>query len=91
MSFQIRSDKKTPSALKDSVRRMVGKGTGEDTWARAEVVQSTKEEGQVELPRGLSRFGCDSWSELGSGGTLVWGGITPAGDAVGDGWVMIAE
>lgn len=90
-SFQIRSDKKTPALLKDQIRKVVGKHTGEETWAKAEVVQSTKEDGPVDLPIGLSYFGFDSWHELGSGGTMVWGGVTQGGEAVGDGWVMVAE
>jgi hypothetical protein len=90
-SFQIRSDKKTPAMLKDGVRRMIGMQTGEDTWAKAEVVESTKKDGPVELPSGLSRFGYGSLKDFGSGGIVIWGGISQGGEVVGDGWVMVAE
>jgi hypothetical protein len=55
-SFQIASDKKTPAMLKDGIWRMLGKQTREETWAKVEVVESTMEDGPVELPNGLSRF-----------------------------------
>ena len=90
-SFQIRSDKRTPAMLKDGVRKMVGMQTGEDTWAKAEVVESTKKDGPVDLPNGLSRFGYGSLKDFGSGGVVIWGGLSQGGDVVGDGWVMIAE
>ena len=89
-SFQIRSEQKTPANLKDKIRHMAGYSSGEDTWARADVVESTKD-GPEDLPRGLSRFGCDSWHGLGSGGTLIWGGVQQGGQTTGDGWVMVAE
>jgi hypothetical protein len=90
-SFQIRSDEKTPAMLKDGVRRMVGMETGEDTWAKAEVVDSTKKDGPVQLPKGLSRFGYESLKDFGSGGVVIWGGVSQGGQVVGDGWVMVAE
>jgi hypothetical protein len=90
-SFQIKSTERTPAMLKDGVRKMIGMQTGEDTWAKAEVVESTKKDGPVELPSGLSRFGYGSLKDFGSGGVVLWGGITQGGEVVGDGWVMVAE
>ena len=90
-SFQIKSDEKTAAKLKDGVRKMVGMKTGEQTWSRADVVESTKKDGPVELPHGLSRFGYGSLKDFGSGGVVIWGGISQGGEVVGDGWVMVAE
>ena len=90
-SFQVRSEKRTPAMVKDAVRRAFGKDSGEDKWARAEVVESTKEAGPLDLPGALSRFGSASWNELGSGGTVIWGGEAQGGQTVGDGWIMVAE
>jgi hypothetical protein len=90
-SFQIRSDKRTPAMLKDGVRRMVGMHTGEQTWAKADVVQSTKEDGPLELPNGLSRFGCGPLQDFGRAAVVLWGGITQGADVVGDGWIMVAD
>jgi hypothetical protein len=90
-SFQIRSAKKTPAMLKDGVRRKIGMQTGEDTWAKAEVVESTQKDGPLELPSGLSRFGYGSLKDFGSGGVVLWGGTKQGGEVVGDGWVMVVE
>jgi hypothetical protein len=57
-SFQIGSDKRAPTILKDGVRRVVSMHTGEQTWAKADVVPSTTNGESAEVLNGLSRFGC---------------------------------
>lgn len=60
--------------MKDGVWRMLGKQTGEETWAKAEVVESTRKGGPIELPNELSRFGYGSLKDFGSGAIVIWGG-----------------
>ena len=90
-SFQVKSDKKTPAILKDVINNRLGKQTGENTWARADVVESTKDEGPLEVPAGLSHFAIDDWRDLGAGGVVMWGGRNAAGEDVGDGWLLVIE
>jgi hypothetical protein len=90
-SFQIKSEKKTPAVLKDSIRSALGRQSGENAWARANVVESTKDEGPVEVPGGLSRFAIDGWRDLGAGGIVMFGGKNAKGDILGDGWLLVVE
>jgi hypothetical protein len=90
-SFQVKSEKKTPAILKDAIRSAVGKQSGENYWARADVVESTKDEGPLEVPAGLSHFAIDDWRDLGAGGVVMWGGRNSSGQSVGDGWLLVVE
>jgi hypothetical protein len=90
-SFKIRSEKKTPAILKDTIRSAVGRQTGENTWARADVVESTKDEEPLEVPAGLSRFAIDNWKHMGAGGVVLWGGKNISGQHVADGWLLVIE
>jgi Kelch motif/Galactose oxidase, central domain len=88
-SFQIASEKGSAAALKDTVRAKMGKGTGVEQWAKANVVESNKEDGALEFPKGLSRFGSNAIGDS-IGDVLIWGGIGPDGTS-GDGWLMTLE
>jgi hypothetical protein len=90
-SFQVKSEKKTPAELKDTIRSTLGRQSGENIWARANVVESTKDEGPLEIPTGLSRFAIDDWRDLGAGGVVMWGGKNAHGQSVGDGWLLVVE
>jgi Kelch motif/Galactose oxidase, central domain len=89
-SFQIASEKKSAAAFKDTVRAIFGKGTGLGQWAKADVVESNKEDGLVDFPKGLSRFGSDSCGDS-IGDVVLWGGIVPDGGLSGDGWILTLE
>jgi Galactose oxidase, central domain/Kelch motif len=88
-SFQIASEKGSAAALKDTLRAKIGKETGVEQWAKANVVESNKEDGALEFPRGLSRFGSSPTGDS-IGDVLIWGGIGPDGTS-GDGWIMTLE
>lgn len=89
-SFQIASEKKSAAAFKDTVRAMIGRGTGEGQWAKADVMKSDKENGMVDVPKGLSRFGSCSGGDW-LDGIVIWGGVAPSGEVSGDGWIMTLE
>lgn len=88
-SFQIASEKKSAAALKDMVRAMIGKGTGVEQWAKANMVESNKADGALDFPKGLSKFGSSLMGDS-IGDFLIWGGIGPNGMS-GDGWMMTLE
>jgi Galactose oxidase, central domain/Kelch motif len=88
-SFQIRGE--TPAILKDTIRSAVKRQTGEKTWARSVVVESTKDEGPLEVQAGLSRFAVDDWRDMGAGRVVLWGGKNASGQHIADGWLLEIE
>ena len=88
-SFQISSEKKSAAAFKDEVRKMIGKETGVEQWAKAEVLESTREDGVLDYPKGLSRFGSSPGGDI--DGVVIWGGIGPGGEVSSTGWIMTME
>lgn len=89
-SFQIASEQRTAAALKDKIRTMIGRKTGEEQWAKADVLESSKEDGILDVPKGLSRFGSSSGGDW-IGNVVLWGGIGPGGETSGDGWILTLE
>ena len=90
-SFQLPSLTKSAAQLKDRIKGWFGGETKVESWAKADVVHATKEEGQLEKPTDLTNFACASGGDWGSNGvTILWGGSSPAGFS-GDGWVITVE
>lgn len=89
-SYQIGSEKKSAAAFKDALRGMMGKATGMERWAKADVLESNLEDGAIALPKGLSRFGSSPGGDWGEG-VVIWGGITAGGELSGDGWILTLE
>lgn len=89
-TFQITSEKKSAAAFKDKVRAMIGKDTGLEKWVKADVVERTNDNGVLDFPRGLSRFGSSSGGDWNTG-LVIWGGVGPGGEAKGDGLVLTLE
>jgi Galactose oxidase, central domain/Kelch motif len=89
-SYQIGSEKKSAAAFKDAIRGMIGRQTGLEQWAKADVLESDREDGVLDFPKGLSRFGSSSGGDWGDG-VVIWGGITEGGEVSGDGWILTLE
>lgn len=90
-TFQIEADKSSMAKLKDKIRNTIGQGTGENLWARAEFVETTKEDGTLPIPQGLSRFASDAWRDFGGGEAVFWGGKTADGEVMNEGWVVTVK
>lgn len=97
-TFQITSDKASPAVVKDKIRKAVGAKTGEHGWAKCDVVQSSKQEGEeygdleVKRPqKGLVGFAVDRWMDWGAGAVVVWGGKDGKGEVRNEGWVLTVE
>jgi len=90
-TLQINSDKNSPAMHKDVFRHSLGSKTGENQWAKCEVVQSTQDNSPLLTPQGLSRFAADAWSDRGGGVAVLWGGKTVANEVVNEGWVITVE
>jgi hypothetical protein len=92
-TFQIASEKSSAAAFKDRVRSLVGRGTGSEQWAKAELMKSddNKEEGDDEEDEkkkkekdGAVDFFPRGLKRFGSsaasewtGNIVIWGGIEP--------------
>ncbi len=90
-SFQIASEQKSLAQAKDKIRSMFGSQSGENQWARCEVVQATMEDGELERPQGLEEFAADAWTDFGGGNIVLWGGKAPDGSVRNKGFVMSIE
>lgn len=90
-TFQIASDKSSPAVLKDKIRSVFGKDTGEHRWARCNVVEASKTEGELERPNGLSMFATDAWTDYGGGAIVIWGGKEANGRTKNEGWVITVD
>ena len=89
-SYQIGSEKKSAAAFKDAVRGIIGRPTGLEHWAKANVLETNRGDGVGDFPKGLSRFGSSpggDWDD----GVVIWGGITAGGEVSGDGWILTVE
>jgi hypothetical protein len=89
-SFQVESDAKSLAKAKDKIRGALGK-SGENEWARCEVVEDTKEDGELELPNGLEGFAADVWSDFGGAKVVLWGGRGADGTVRDEGWIMSVD
>ena len=90
-TFQIASDKGSAAGLKDRIRTAFGSATGEHRWARCDVVQASKSEGDLERPEGLGDFAADAWADFGGGAAVIWGGKSANGETKNEGWVLTVD
>jgi hypothetical protein len=91
-TFQIAAEKFSPAVVKDKIRATFGANTGEHAWARCDVVQASKQEGEIERPSGgLARFAADAWTDWGGGAVVIWGGKLEGGINQNEGWVLTVD
>ena len=89
-SFQIASEAKSLAKAKDKIRGVFGSQSGENQWAKCEVVQATKEDGELPRPA-VEGFAADVWTDFGGGNVVLWGGKAADGSVRNEGWVMSIE
>lgn len=91
-TFQLPPEKGFNGArLKDRIRQLFGQKTGEGTWAKVAIVESTKEDGPLDLPGSLSNFAAAEAGDWEKGSIVIWGGEAKGGQLSGDGWIMSFE
>ena len=94
-SFQIPSTSHSLASAKDAVREKIGKGSGVNEWAKCEIVEANKEDGEIERPSGgLEGAASDVWGAFGGGKIVLWGGRGGDGEVRGVrnvGWVVGVE
>jgi hypothetical protein len=90
-TFQLVSDRKSPAVVKDKIRAAVGAETGLHRWARCDVVQHSKQAGEMERPTALSGFATTAWTDFGGGAVVMWGGCSRGAGVANEGWVLTVD
>lgn len=95
--FQIPSSAKTAASVKDIVRDKASEAisklpdswkSGKHEWSKVEIVQSSKEEGEIERPdEALADFAVAGWEEYGDR-LMIWGGQPVGGEVKNEGWIV---
>lgn len=95
--FQIPSSAKTAASVKDVVRDKTSEAisrlpdswkSGKYEWSKIEIVQSTKDESEIEKPdEALADFAVAGWEEYGDK-IIIWGGQTVDGEVKNEGWIV---
>jgi hypothetical protein len=95
-TFQLPPEHATAAAAKDAIRSSMKRDTHEAQWAEVlyKYVDSKGEE-EREIPgepkRGLgqrSQFAIARGTEVDGATCVVWGGVDPSGNVLGDGWLV---
>lgn len=89
-SFQIPPEGMTAASFKDATRQLFGAKTGEGTWARVDVPESSMS-GKVEHPGKRGWFASAPAQDLDPGSFLLWGGVLGDNSRAGDGWILTVE
>lgn len=90
-SFQIQPDSTTAASLKDAARRLVGAKTGEGSWAKVEIPESSKAVGQLAYPSARGWFASAQGGDIGRDSVVIWGGLTSDNERAGDGWILTVD
>ncbi|KAF2138119.1 uncharacterized protein K452DRAFT_256985 [Aplosporella prunicola CBS 121167] len=90
-TFQIPAPRPSFAGAKDAARGALGMDSGCDSWAEVEVRVHDEEFAHA----GKAHPGPRAWfasSTMGDQrGVVLWGGVDPAGEVAGDGWVVRVE
>lgn len=90
-SFQIQPESMTAASIKDATRRLVNAKTGEGSWAKVYISESSMEEGQLVQPSSRGWFASAQANDLGKDSVVLWGGLTSNNERAGDGWILTVE
>lgn len=86
-SFQLQPEGMTAASIKDATRQLYGAKTGESTWARVDVPETSVTE-KPEHPGQRGWFASAPGHDIGPGSVIVWGGIKHDNQRAGDGWIL---
>jgi hypothetical protein len=56
-----------------------------------EIPETSKEDGVLERPQGLTEFAASAWLDHGAGTFVIWGGKTAEGEVKNEGWVVTSD
>lgn len=90
-SFQIEPEAMTAASLKNAARRLVNAETGDGSWAKVDIPESSKEEGQLAHPGPRGWFASAQGGDIGNDSIVLWGGLTSDNERAGDGWILTVE
>ena len=90
-SFQIQPEPMTAASMKDATRRLFKAGTGEGSWAKVHIAESTMADGQLASPSPRGWFASAQGGDIGKESIVLWGGLTSDNDRAGDGWILSVD
>ncbi len=83
-SYQLQPEGKTEASIKDATRQLIGKGTGESSWVKVEIPESTKSGGEQAHPGPRGWFASASAQDVDAESIVLWGGIGENNERLGD-------
>ena len=89
-SFQLPPDRMTAASFKDATRRLFGANTGEGTWARCDIPE-TSMNGSIEQPGHRGWFASSSGQDMDPASVILWGGVQEDNQRAEDGWILTVE
>ena len=90
-SFQLKPDGMTAASFKDATRLLVGAKTGEGSWAKVDVPETSKDFGTHEHPGPRGWFASCGGQDLDPRSVILWGGVTEGNERAGDGWILTLD
>ena len=90
-SFQLQPEPMTAASLKDATRRLVNAKTGDGSWARVQIPESSMAEGQLQQPSPRGWFASAPGGDIGNDSIVLWGGLTSNNERAGDGWILTVD
>lgn len=90
-SFQLHPEGMTAASFKDATKEVIGKGTGEGTWAQVEIAEATMSGGKQAHPGSRGWFASAPGQDMDVESVVLWGGIDAKNERIGDGWILTVE
>lgn len=90
-SFQLKPEGMTAASFKDATRWLVGAKTGEGSWAKVDVPETSLQQGSHEHPGPRAWFASAGGQDLDPRSVVLWGGVQENNERAGDGWIFTLE
>lgn len=90
-SFQIEPESMSSASFKDATRRLIKAKTGEGSWAKVHIPESSMAEGQLSHPSPRGWFASAQGHDIGKESVVLWGGLTSSNERAGDGWILTVD
>lgn len=87
-SFQLKPDGMTSASVKDGSKSLLGRKTGEETWAEVKIVRANSQE--QDLPQACGWF-ASATMDIDQAKVVIWGGLNGLNERVGSGWIVSVQ
>lgn len=87
-SLQLNSEGMTAASFKDATRWLVGAKTGQNSWAKVDVLENSMTNGNQAHPGSRGWFGSTQGQDIDPASIILWGGVQEDNSRAGDGWIL---